>query len=155
MAYKPELSIEGIQETQSRNVRRIAALKPTGEAGKAVKDAIIQLHRYAVSITHVGRYAQTRSGRYTWAKPPKVARGGGALRASHRTRIKPTDLSGDVHINKSAVNPLTGSKPSKYGVYENARGGEHAFYDRTVDEIGDQVAKQAGNRIKQAVIYAK
>jgi len=153
MAYKPELSIEGIQEVQARNVRRIAALKPTGAAGQAVKNAIIQLHRYAVSITHVGRYAQTASGRYTWAKPPKPGRGGGALRASHRMRVN--GLDGAVFIDKSSRNPLTGNKPVEYGVYENARGGEHAFYDRTVGEIGDRVVEQAKTAIREAALYGK
>jgi hypothetical protein len=145
------LSITGIQEAMEKNVRRIASLKPEGVAGEAVREAIITLHRYAVQITHVGRYAQSANGKYSWAKPPKPARGGGSLKSSHRMDIQ--GLSGIVSIDPKSINPLTRQKPSIYGVYENARGGEHAFYDRTVEEIGEQVSQRAEQKIKSAVIY--
>jgi hypothetical protein len=139
MAYKPELSIQGIQEAQARNNRRIAALQPSGAAGQAVKDAIISLHRYATQITHVGKYT-----------------GGGALKSSHRMDVN--ELDGTVKIDPKSVSPRrtkAKNKPVVYGIYENARGGEHAFYDRTTSEIGEQVAERAKDTIKNAVLYAK
>lgn len=139
MPYQPQLSLEGIQEVQERNLRRIAALKPNGVAGEVVKDAIIILHRYAIQITHVGKYV-----------------GGGALKNSHRMEVD--ELEGKVYIDPKSVSPRRSRKkykPAIYGIYENARGGEHAFYDRTVDEIGQQVSDRAKARIVEAVIYAK
>lgn len=142
MPYIPQHSIQGIQEVQQRNLRRIAALTPAGAAGAAVRDALISLHRYAVSITHVGMYE--RGGNMV---------GGGSLRASHR--IDYAGLEGKVYIDRAAKNPITGQKPSVYGVYENARGGEHAFYDRTVAEQGPKESTRAAAVIKDAMIYAK
>ena len=139
MAYNPQLSIEGIQEVMARNNRRIAALKPEGAAGEAVRDAIIALHRYAVQITHVGKYT-----------------GAGALKSSHRMEVDGTE--GQVYIDPASVSPRRTKrkyKPVEYGVYENARGGEHAFYDRTVDEIGPNVSARARQKITDAVLYAK
>ena len=139
MAYNPQLSIEGIQEVQARNNRRIAALQPKGAAGEAARDAIIALHRYATQITHVGKYE-----------------GGGALKSSHRMEVDGTE--GKVYIDHGSVSPRRTKRRAKlvvYGVYENARGGEHAFYDRTVDEIGEQGSARAVQKIKDAVLYAK
>jgi len=142
MPYKPQLSIEGIQEVQQRNLRRIAALQPEGKAGEAVRDAIIALHRYAVSITHVGIYNVGGS-----------MVGGGSLRAAHRMEVD--GLEGQIYIDRGARNPRSKTKPVEYGVYENARGGEHAFYDRTSDEYGPQVVARVKDVIRDAVIYAK
>lgn len=142
MPYVPQLSIEGIQEVQARNLKRIAALQPSGKAGEAVRDAVVALHRYAVTITHVGRYE--RRG---------TVIGGGALRASHRMEIH--GLTGEIYIDPAARNPVTKQKPSVYGVYEHERGGEHAFYDRTRDEYGPQVSARVAADIKEALIYAK
>ena len=143
MPYIPQLSIEGIQEVQQRNLKRIAAMQPSGEAGAAVRDAIVALHRYAVAITHVGRYDRMGvSGKAI----------GGSLRASHRMEI--AGLAGEIYIDPSSVNPL-GKKPVVYGVYENARGGEHAFYDRTVNEEGPKVSNMVAGRIKDAMLYVK
>lgn len=127
-----KMSIEGIQEVMARNNRRINDLRPEGAAGEAVRDAVIALHRYAVQITHVDT---------------------GSLRASHRMDVN--ELEGMVYIDSGSVNPRTREKPSIYGVIENARGGEHAFYDRTVSEIGEQVRARATKHITESVIYAK
>ena len=142
MPYIPQLSIEGIQEVQQRNLKRIAAMQPSGEVGAAVRDAIVALHRYAVAITHVGMYQ--RNG---------TTVGGGSLRGSHRMEVD--GLSGMVYIDPSAKNPRSKTKPVEYGVYENARGGEHAFYDRTVNEEGPKVSNMVAGRIKDAMLYVK
>lgn len=110
-----EFEIKGIQEAQADNAKRIAALKPQGELGQIIKDQTIAAHRYAISITHVIT---------------------GSLRASHRMELK--GLRGRIYLDPGAVNPRTKQKPSIYGFYENKRGGEHAFYDRTVEEYADK-----------------
>ena len=132
------VTIENIQELQARNQQRYAALHPSGALGEAVKVTAAELQRYAISVTHVGRYIQTRSGRWRYARPHEAGRGGGALRASHRidyseTGGKPTAT---INLGAGAVNPLTGQKPSVYGVYEHRRGNEHASYARAVRERG-------------------
>ncbi len=142
MAYRTEFSIHGIQEAQQRNLKRIAALQPAGEAGLAVRDALVALHRYAVSITHVGKY-----------KVGGVFVGGGSLRASERIEVN--GLEGKVFIDPDTKNPRSKIPPVEYAVYENARGGEHAFADRTVNEIGEDVKNRVVTRIKNAVIHVQ
>lgn len=135
----PQITLEGMQEVQERNLRRIANLRPMGAAGEAVRDAAIALHRHVVSIVHVGQYP-----------------GGGALKNAQRMRVE--GLEAEIYIDPAAVSPRKGKrkhKPVIYGVYENARGGEHAFYDRTIDEIGEQVKNRTVKYITEAVIYAK
>ena len=127
-----QMTITGIQEVMARNNRRIATMKTGGEAEDAVRDAIIQLHHYAVQITHVDT---------------------GALRASHRMELN--GLEGTVYLDPGASNPRSRVKTSVYGMVENARGGEHAFYDRTIAEIGGKVSDQAQRRIAEAVLYGK
>lgn len=140
MPYNPQLSIQGIQEVQARNAKRIATMQTGGAAEDAVRDAIASLHRYAVSITHVGQYP-----------------GGGALRASHRMEVE--GLEGMVYIDPGSTSPRRSGrrkyKPAEYGVYEHARGGEHAFYDRTVESEGPQVIARTQARIREAILYAE
>lgn len=140
MPYDVKLSLEGIQEVQARMLRRIAALKPEGTAGQAVRDALIALQRYAVQVTHVGKYV-----------------GAGALKNSHRIGYE-GGLEGTIYIDPSSVSPRRGTTkayPAVYGVYEHARGGEHAFYDRTEAEAGPGVLDRAKVTIRDAVLYAK
>lgn len=136
MPYNPQWSIEGIQEVLSKNIRRIAAMQPGGRVEDVVRDAVIALHRYAVQITHVGQYP-----------------GGGALKSSHRMKLD--GLEGIVFIDPSSVSPRRGNskqRPAIYGVFENERGGEHAFYDRTVYEIGDAVSGRARQQISEIIV---
>lgn len=139
MPYTPQLTLEGAQEVQARNLRRIANLRPEGAAGEAVRDAAVALHRHAVQITRAGKYV-----------------GGGALKNAHRMRVE--ELESMIYIDPAVVSPRRGKrkyKPAIYGVYEHERGGEHAFYDRTNDEIGAQVIARAKQHIIEAVIYGK
>lgn len=116
--------IKGLQEAQRAMNKQIAALRPTSKFGQAVKRVTIALQRYAVSITHV------------W--PVK----GGGLRASHRMYLAENELEGRIFIDPSAINPR-GQRPSIYGPFEEARGGSHAFYHRTVEERGQEEAAKA------------
>lgn len=117
-------TIKGIQEIQAANNQVIAALKPQGGLGKALQYALTASHRYAVAITHVWHYK------------------GGALRASHRMELDLPNRIGRISIDPSTINPR-GSKPSEYGPIEHARGGEHAFYERTEREAGPRIAAQS------------
>lgn len=117
------VTIEGIQEVQDANLQRIAAMKPAGAMGKAIKYGAIRLHRYAVAITHVWKYK------------------GGGLRASHRMAVE--GASAKIYIDPTTINPR-GQRPSIYGPYEHARGGTHAFYNRTVAEEGPATGKRMG-----------
>lgn len=116
--------IKGLQEVQAAMNKQIAALKPTSNFGKAVKRVTIALQRYAISITHVWPFK------------------GGALRASHRMYLAESGLEGKIYIDPGAMNPR-GQRPSIYGPFEEARGGEHAFYRRTVEERGQEEAAKA------------
>jgi hypothetical protein len=55
-----------------------------------------------------------------------------------------------IHIDPSVVNPR-GQRPVKYGPYEHARGGEHAFFRRTVNERGDFILEGGMNRIARGL----
>jgi len=129
-------SIRGIQEAQRRNLRTIQEMQPTGAFGEAVKTGLTLAHAYTVMITHVGRYR--RHGRDI---------GGGSLRASHRIAYA-GKLEGRIYIDPSSINPVTRQKPSVYGIAEHARGGSHAFYERTERERGRAIASRAG-----AILY--
>ena len=65
----------------------------------------------------------------------------GTLHDAIRTRIDNRGL-GEVFIDPSATNP-TGQRAAMYGPIENARGGAHAFFDRTANE-GSEDALAAG-----------
>jgi len=125
MTYNENFSIKGLQEAQAANARRIALFKPGGKIQKDIKKVTMAAHRYAVSITHVDT---------------------GSLRASHRLEMKA--LRGRIYIDQSAVNPRSGQKPSVYGFYENKRGGEHAFYDRTVEEFETRAVEEVNSDIR-------
>lgn len=147
------VTIESIQELQARNQQMIAALKPSGALGEAVKVTAAELQRYAISVTHVGRYIQSRSGRWRYARPHEQGRGGGALRASHRMAFSESGNSATatISIDAGSINPLTNQKPSVYGVYEHRRGGEHAFYARAVRERGTEALNRGRAALRKGL----
>lgn len=128
MAFDVKLSITGIQEAQAQNLRRVAALRPTGAFGAAIRDATAEAHRYAVALTHVDT---------------------GALRASHRVQV--TGVRGRVFVDPGALNPRSGRRTAEYGVYEHRRGGGHAFYERVVSEHGAEILRRARLDVKLGV----
>lgn len=121
------VTIRGVQEAQQRNQRQIAALRPTGAFGEAVREATSELQRFAIAATHVDT---------------------GALRASHLMEVR--NLYGRIFISPAAANPR-GQRPARYGPFEHARGGDHAFYERTVAEHGQQTMDRAMQRVAVAV----
>jgi len=118
------ITIRGIQEAQRANLRIIAAVKPSGKLGQAVRNVTILAHRGSVARTHVIT---------------------GTLRASHRMDL--SNARGVVFIDPSAVNPVSHIRAEKYGPVEHARGGSHAFYGRTVYEDGPMFARTAGSTV--------
>ncbi len=128
MAFDVKLSITGIQEAQAANNRVIAALQPSGALGRAVQYGTAAAHRYAVGVTHVDT---------------------GALRASHRMEV--TGLRGRVYIDPSARNPRSRQRTATYGPYEHDRGGEHAFYQRTIDEQGQSIEQAMMGLVKLGI----
>lgn len=122
----PKPSIKGLQKAQQQNRKMIAALQPAGALGRAIQYGTAAAHRYAVQITHVDT---------------------GALRAAHRMSIE--GGKGTVFIGPG-TNPK-GGKPSIYGPYEFARGGEHDAYARTEAEVGDKIGEQMARIIEEAL----
>ena len=110
--------IKDLLKFQNDNNKRIAAMKPSGAAGRALQYGLTALHRYAVATTH---------------------RDTGTLAASHIMELDLSSLRGRIYINPSARNPKSGQMAAIYGPHEHARGGQHAFYKRTIDEAGPGV----------------
>jgi hypothetical protein len=106
----------------------IAELRPSGKLGKAVQYGTIQAHRYAVGLTHVDT---------------------GSLKSSHRMEIK--GLRGEVYIDPNASNPRSGRRTAMYGQYEHDRGGEHAFYQRVIDEYGKQIEGEMRDIVRRGL----
>lgn len=122
-----KLTIKGLEAAQAVNRRRIAALQPSSDFGRAVQYAVLELQRYAKGITHIDT---------------------SALQASHLGEV--SGARGRIYINPAAINPR-GFRPEIYGFYEHARGGSHAFYERTVAERGPGVINEVSRRIMYAV----
>lgn len=122
------VTISGLQQMQSRNDRRIARLRSNSDLGRAIQGATAEAHRYAVAVTHVDT---------------------GSLRASHRMEVN--GLHGRVYLAPEAINPRSRQKTAVYGYYEHERGGEHAFYERTVNERGAFIRQRWGVAIKEIV----
>lgn len=120
---KPSGSIEGLQEAQAAMNKIVAELRPRGAYGRAIVQVTSGLHHYATSITHVDT---------------------GTLRSSERMIVNLSQQPrGVVFVDPSAVNPRTGERPADYGKQEEARGGSHAFFSRTVAEAGPRLLQQA------------
>jgi hypothetical protein len=112
-------TIEGLQEAQAWNNRKIATLRVSGAMGRAVRYGTTAAHRGAVARTHVDT---------------------GALRASHRMALYGDE--GTVSIEAGATNPRSGLLTAVYGAMEHGRGGSHAFYARTVEEDGQVIGQE-------------
>lgn len=147
-------TIENLQEFQRRNQEQIAALQPKGAMGEAVRIAASELQRYAISVTHAGRYIQSKSGKWRYARAHEQGRGGGALRASHRMAFAESGdtATATLSLDAGATNPLTGQRTALYGFYEHRRGGQHAFYARAINERGAEALSRAQAYLARKVV---
>lgn len=114
-------SIKGIQAAQAANLQMMAALKPNGELGEAVRFITTRAHRFATQNTVVDT---------------------GSWRASHRMVMQ--GLHARIFIDPSSANPR-GGRPEEYGAeLERIRGGRYAVYKKTAEEAGPGILKEAG-----------
>jgi len=120
--------VRNLAEVQAENNRSIAELQPSGALGQLIKDVTLDLHRYDVSIVHVDT---------------------GGLKQAQRMRVE--GAYGEIFIDPYAVN-RKGQRPIVYGPYEHARGGDHAFMDRTVAEYWPQVTRRRGAEFLAKVV---
>jgi hypothetical protein len=110
-----DVTIEGLQKLNDLNVRTIAALKPANALGRAIQYATVQGHRYLTQIVHVDT---------------------GAYRASNRMEVHGD--RGRIYVDPGARNPRSGLRVADYAPEEEARGGSHAAYSRTVAEMNSR-----------------
>lgn len=101
-----KLEIKDLQKAQQNNQRRIAALRPSSALGRGVQFMGLEGLRVAISVTHVDS---------------------GALKAAHRLELDLDVPRAQIDIDPGATAP-DGDRPAEYGPFEQARGGDHAFY---------------------------
>ena len=121
--------ILGLRELQQFLSNVIEGLRGTYLIG-AIERATEEARKYAASVTHVDT---------------------GSLQGAHETEIDSARNVGYVQISQSARNPESNTPPFEYGVYEHERGGAHAFYQRTVDDRGEQIGGDALSLIVESV----
>lgn len=117
--------LKGQREAQQAMLIAYNAVEPRGGLGRAIHWAGREALQYTIRITH----------RIT-----------AILAASHMIEYEEVGRSsvmGRVFIDPSVFNPYYNKRPAEYGIYEHARGGAHAFYARTVDERGDEIARRS------------
>lgn len=114
-----EVSQVGIERIlgKIRQVRRILA-NPGGARHSSVEVVGRHFLRHAMLITH------------RWS---------GGLASGHRLSVeKPSSII----LHTVGSNPWTGEPIENYAGIEEARGGSHAFYRRTIAEVGDVAARE-------------
>jgi hypothetical protein len=116
----PGLRIYGIESVERALKAAQEAAREAGELGRAVHVAAQHASAYAIQISHV------------WT---------GALQESHSINQK--GARAVIYPNPGVINPISLTSPAEYGPYEHARGGDHAFYARTVREDGQAAADAA------------
>jgi len=114
-----KLELKGIKEAQQRNVKMIRALQPQSAFGRLVRDVLENLFRFLRTVVHVRT---------------------GSLKAAQRMQWQ-GGLRGEIFTDPMVTNPVSGQRPAIYGVFENARGGDHAFIDRTVQAAPGMVQR--------------
>lgn len=122
------IKIQGFERTQAAMLRAVEAVQPTGELGAAVKEALFMVQAYAAEISHEDTGTLSRSHLIQYA-------GAG---------------SGFVYPSPYNINPKSHKAPSYYAIYEENRGGGHAFYQRTVSERGQAILTKAAQHIIKA-----
>ena len=131
------ISIEGLQKAQRANLQMIAALRPTGSLGRALKYASLAAHRHAVAVTPYEH---------------------GALRASERVEAN-TPYRWRIFIDPGAIAPRRDERPAVYGARLHQQGlipGKRpgtirAFFQYTVKRYGDQIGAAALREIRNGL----
>ena len=124
-----DIRVKQNRAAQQKNLKRIRALNPRGELGKMAQYAAMKTHEYMRSIVHVRT---------------------GALKSS-LIIVRPGANKFVVRISGTARG-VGKSRPSVYGPIENARGGSHAFVDRTMREAVPQIAREAQARFMKEIV---
>lgn len=122
------VTIAGVQAARAAVLDALAALRPVGALGEAVRAATLAADRYAVMLTAVDT---------------------GSWRASHRPQV--AGLHGRVFLDPSTTNPRSGTRPAVYGAVWEERGGSHAVYARTVNEAGQRILDESGLRLYRSL----
>ena len=118
-----DIEIKGLAETQARMERLLEEISAQGGLEAIVAKGTLRAHRYAVGITHVWHVH------------------GGRLKNSHFPQVTATanQVYGTIGTNVA------------YAMIEHNRGGDHAFYERTVSEDGAGITAMMENDIAAAV----
>lgn len=121
-------SVEGYEAARGAVERAVKIAKPEGKLGQAVMFATVEAHRYAVSVAHVDT---------------------GTLRSAISMRM-PAWNHGQVYVGHN-VNPRSHQPASRYAPYEEAHGGEHAFFGRVISEQGQSITSRAIEILKDGL----
>lgn len=122
------VKLEGFDKAQEAMLKAIEAVKPRGAMGEAVKESLLSVQAYAAQITDQDTGTLARSHLIQYA--------GGA--------------SGFVYPSPYNINPRSRKPAAYYAIYEENRGGGHAFYARTINERGQAILSKASQHIIQA-----
>jgi len=117
------ITVRGYEEIQAANMRILEGMKPDGALGRAVLYATRALQQGTASRAH---------------------RDTGTLAASQMAEVQ--GLQGRVYTADNA-NPKSGDLASVYGPFEEARGGDHAFYNQTMESDAPTILEVAGAQI--------
>lgn len=127
MARRSGITIQGLQEAQERNLRRIAMLQPRNAPGRAVKWAGGEAHRWLTYYT-------------PWQT--------GALRAGRRISLNLAVPRAQIFTSRNAYNPRSDTRPAEYDYYlhqrgfiPGLRGGIQASFPYTVWRRGRDIAR--------------
>lgn len=126
------LTVKGLKEEQAKQARRVRALDPRHAVGRVTKAGTRKIYSRMLEVVHVQS---------------------GTLKAALRMDFKTTATAatGSVFIDPGAVKPGTRSRPAVYGVYENAKGGAHAFIERATAAAGF-IEQEARAEIEKIVV---
>jgi hypothetical protein len=123
-----KIQIRGNKEAQRAMTVAANAVQPQGGLGRAIQFVTLGAMQYAMRVSHIIT---------------------GALRSSHVPEFASAgNMSrGRVFIDPAAINPMHGKPVTDYAAIEEARGGSHAFYERTVAERGNYLVGRAAELV--------
>ena len=122
------IQIRGNKEAQRAMTVAANAVQPQGGLGRAIQFVALGAIQYAMRVSHIV------TGALRSAHSPEFTSGGNLSR-------------GRVFIDPAAINPMSGKPVTDYAAIEEARGGAHAFYERTVSERGNYLVGRAAELV--------